>query len=298
MAIKYRTRTSFEPKDAIRVGSVRTFLDALEKLEKPANTALFYRGHSKFTYKLEPSIYRDPQWVANEDIMIKELILRCPNEFTALASTFQTLVKMQHYGLPTRLLDLTANPLIALYFACEPGASPIVSGEVLAFGVPTEKIKYYDSDTVSVISNVARRPATFGVPGENISKSAFNKAKEIRYLLHEIKQEKPYFEPGIVREHLESVICVRPKLENPRIIRQDGAFFLFGVNGTKSEPAVVPHEYQASLSSRRILIIDSERRKIRNQLESLGIFQATVYPEIDRVADFLKLRYATATDLS
>lgn len=145
-------------EDAVRVGSIRTFLDALEKLEKPSGTTFFYRGHPSFTYLLQPSVYREARWVKNEDIMFKELILRCPNEFTSLASTFQTLVKMQHYGLPTRLLDLTANPLIALYFACDPADPPSESGEVLAFGVPTGEMKYYDSDTASVIANIARRP--------------------------------------------------------------------------------------------------------------------------------------------
>lgn len=294
MAVKSKRVAAIEPEEAIRVGSVRTFLDALEKLQKPSGTTFFYRGHSSFTYLLQPSIYREARWINNEDIMFKELILRCPNEFTSLASTFQTLVKMQHYGLPTRLLDLTANPLIALYFACDPADPPSESGEVLAFGVPTGEVKYYDSDTASVISNIARRPISFEVPSEDLIKTKFNQEPTIRYLLHEIKQEKPYFEPEIVREHLESVVCVRPKLENPRIIRQDGAFFLFGVSGSKSNAASVPKRYIASSSSKRILIIGSEKRRIRSQLESLGISQGTVYPEIDRVADFLKHHYAPA----
>lgn len=296
MAIKYKRSATPDPQDSVRVGSVRTFLDALEKLEKPSGTTFFYRGHPSFTYLLKPSIYRDERWVENEDVMFKELILRCPNEFASLASTFQTLVKMQHYGLPTRLLDLTANPLIALYFACDPADPPSESGEVLAFGIPTGEIKYYDSDTVSVIANIARRPASFELPPANLTKPRFNKEETIRYLLHEIKQEKPYFEPEIVREHLESVVCVRPKLENPRIIRQDGAFFLFGVSDSKLNSASVPERYIATSFSKRILIIGSEKRRIRSQLESLGIFQGTVYPEIDRVADFLKYHYAPPSE--
>lgn len=286
-----------EPKDAIRVGSVTTFLHALERIKKQTGTTFFYRGHSRFTYRLTPSIYRNQGWVENEDIMLRELILRCPNEFASLTSTFQTLVKMQHYGLPTRLLDLTANPLVALYFACE-ATNSSESGEVLAFEIPTTEVKYYDSDTVSVIANIARRPSSFTIPPTTLNKADFNREQTIRYLLHEIKQEKPYFEPEIMTEHLASVICVRPKLENPRIIRQDGAFFLFGVDGSKQFPATVPSRYVATSSSQsaRILVISSDKRRIRGQLESLGVSQGTVYPEIDRVADFLKNRYVAQSE--
>jgi hypothetical protein len=293
MAIRIK-RTTPAPSDAVRVGSVRTFLDAIEKLDRTSETSFLYRGHPSFTYSLTPSIYRNTRWIQNEHIMFRELILRCPNDFSSLASTFQTLVKMQHYGLPTRLLDLTANPLIALYFASDPADPPSESGEVIAFSIPTKEIKYYDSDTVSVVANLARRPFSFEVPPKNLDKTAFNSKPAIRYLLHEIKQEKPYFEPLVEREHLESVICVKPKMENPRIIRQDGAFFLFGVHGTKQTAASVPDTYIASSGAKRIIIIGTEKRRIRTQLEALGISAGSVYPEIDRVAEFLKHHYASS----
>lgn len=293
MAITIKKSAAIDPSDAIRVGSVRTFLDALEKLERSSDASLYYRGHASFTYALKPSIYRDERWVKNEDVMFKELTLRCPNDFSSLASTFQSLVKMQHYALPTRLLDLTANPLIALFFASDPADPPSESGEVLAFRVPTAEIKYYDSDTVSVIANISRRPHSFAVPDIGLTKEDFNATDPIRYLLHEIKQEKPYFEPGILRKHLESVVCVKPKMENPRIIRQDGAFFLFGVDGSKHLSASVPEHYVASSGDRRILVIGKEKQKIRNQLEALGISKGSVYPEIERVAEFIKASYMT-----
>jgi hypothetical protein len=242
MAIKIKKPPATDPSDAIRVGSVRTFLDALVKFDRPSESTYYYRGHASFTYSLQPSIYRDKGWIQHEDVMFKELILRCPNDFSAMASTFQTLVKMQHYALPTRLLDLTANPLIALYFASAPTDPASESGEVVAFQVPRKEIKYYDSDTVSVIANISRRPSNFALPAASLSKEKFNAAPAIRYLLHEIKQEKPYFEPEILRSHLESVVCVKPRMENPRIVRQDGAFFLFGVDGDKKRSATIPQK--------------------------------------------------------
>ena len=283
--------TAIEPKGATRIGSVRTFLDALEKFDRPEQNTFFFRGHSNFTYKLKPSIYREEGWIQNEDVMFKELLLRCPNDFSDQQSTFQTLVKMQHYSLPTRLLDLTANPLVALFFACAAGGDPHESGEVLVFRVPTREIKYFDSDTVSVISNISRRPKGFRVPSSKLTQKQFKATNEIRYLLHEIKHEKPYFKPSIVRTHLESVVCVKPKMDNPRIIRQDGAFLLFGVSGTKMSPAIVPPEYLANENSNRILVIPDKKKLMLQQLEALGITQGTIYPEIERVAEYIKTTY-------
>lgn len=292
--IRRTKRSELEPKNATRIGSVRTFLDALEKLNRSDEEVLFYRGHSSFTYDLKPSIYRNQGWIENEHIIFKELILRCPTDFDSSESTFQTLVKMQHYSLPTRLLDITTNPLVALYFACA-NSNNAEAGEVIVFRIPKIEIKYFDSDTVSVISNISRRPNDFIVPPETLTLKRFNLNPHISYLLHEIKKEKPYFEPKILRSHLQSVVCVKPKLNNARIIRQDGAFLLFGVGNSKLECAQLPRPYETQ-DSPRILVIDKHR--VKDQLEALGITKGTIYPEIESVASHIKETHFKTLDVA
>ncbi|WPC67508.1 FRG domain-containing protein [Rhodoferax ferrireducens] len=291
--VERKDRVPLEPEGSIKVGSVRTFLTEMERFEPEKGYTYFFRGHSRFSHRLVPSIYRDPSWIANEEVLFKELVLRCPNDFSGQESTFQSLVKMQHYSLPTRLLDITANPLVAMYFACEQEGQTRESGEVVVFRIPTAEIKYFDSDTVSVLANISRRPSSFELPDADLDREAFNDHTQIHYLLHEVKREKPYFEPLILRAHLESVVCVKPKLDNARIIKQDGAFLLFGMNGRKTEPASVPMGFLAAAASKRLLVEPTKKAFIRKQLESLGLTQATIFPEIDKVAEFIKRTYAT-----
>lgn len=289
------------------VGSIKTFLEQLNSIstdlqsrpsigEKKQNRILFFRGHSKPGYALEPKVYRNAGWVAKEAVMLKELILRCPNDFSGNLSTFQTLVKMQHYGLPTRLLDITSNPLVALHFACATDEQSNTDGEVFIFGLNLDDVKYFDSDTVSVIANLSRRPADFKVPPVDNALdldgqiTAFNETKEIKLLLHDVKQDKPHFEPIIQPAHLGKVVCVKPLLDNPRIIRQEGAFLLFGIDKEKGSLASM----RGSLDIEKIVVSKYRKAELAMQLENLGISRATLFPEIEDVAEHISDKYGVA----
>ena len=76
-----------------------------------------YRGMEDCAWKLEPSIQFN-HLISEEREMYREFLQLHPMEFDSIKSPLDKMAKMQHYGLPTRLLDFTKNPLVALFFAC------------------------------------------------------------------------------------------------------------------------------------------------------------------------------------
>ncbi|MEZ8107311.1 FRG domain-containing protein [Vibrio genomosp. F6] len=275
-------------KTETHIGSVRTLMKVLSELHDE-KFAIFYRGHADKDYDVVPSIYRNPEWYTNEHKIVREIIMRCPNDFSNMNSSFEKLVKMQHYNLPTRLLDITENPLVAMFFACM--SEDKKDGELLFFKVPKSKIKYYDSDTVSVLANVAWADSNFEIQASHRgSYKRFHTSNNIHAskLIHCIRQEKPYFSECINPVDIESVVCVKPKMDNQRVIRQDGAFFLFGINANKHAHAVIEDEWKYFPSEKRYIIKRSVKKEILAQLKSIGISKAKLFPEIDMVSQFIK----------
>jgi hypothetical protein len=214
--------------------------------------------------------------------------VRCPADFPKDLSFFEHLVKLQHYGLPTRLLDVTSNALAALYFACREKERTL--GEVIVFDIPKEEVKYYSSDTVAVIANIARRPVTFDLTRLPTKKEDFNDDDEIRRLIHDIRQDKPSFSPNIKREDLSRVLCVRAKLDNARIARQDGAFLIFGIGGKKREHAGVPSEWVVCGPGGPSISFTSKHR-IKRELEQFGISEQTLFPELESQAKSIVAKF-------
>lgn len=276
------------------ISSVQEFVSTiLGRGTKPASRMISYRGHPNSAFLLKPSIFRSPGTRENEHILLRELIAAHPEDFNADASALELLVRMQHYSLPTRLLDVTLNPLVALYFASESAkkrvllprtgkrASLEADGEVITFTVASRRIRYFDSDTVSVLANLARLDTGLKKKIDTSKElEAFNEGLSIRRLIHFIRQEQS-FEPEIIPTDLDKILLVKPKQNNRRINAQSGAFFIFGLTQELEES----NAFGVKLD--RLTITAGAKKDIRADLDKLGVNEKTLFPEIERAARYI-----------
>ena len=324
------------------INSVSDLSKILQTLGEPEKGhTRFFRGHGDEDWKLLPSIYRETYLIENEDKIIKDALTYCPDDFLPSDTLFEKLVKLQHYGYSTRLLDLTTNALVALYFSAWNKQHHNKNGELIILDIPDEQIKYGDGDTAAILSAVSLQSKEFNMRLilENIKdiskieiakKSVedsemfmkiknflpldakeidnnkifmnlneislftlcFNKQPEIIKLIHDIHVDKPYFRPIIDPSDLLRVLCVRAKLNNQRISRQQGCFLLFGIGDSKTEPAAIPDEWQRPASNRQKILVKAESKAaIMQELQSFGISKRTLFPELEAQATEIMNHY-------
>lgn len=405
-----------------KVTTLQEFLSEIAEVGKIKKNVVFYRGHSDDTYEIKPSIYRKEEYIQNEDKIYKEVIARVPNQFEG-KTTIEALTMMQHYDVPTRILDITSNPLVALYFACQTTKKKEeddeTDAEVLAFDIPENNVCFSDSDRVTILANLAKCDKDFyfttnyndwiEIINEKIReiknkknpvsyyddlefyrmldfdynymfydyienkekkiKTIFKQKKDIDVListieklvysfnkfddfidyfeyedlenllriqfynkikslitdkfekiipelneaffdklLHHIREDKSYFQPKINPNDVMSVLAVKPKLNNPRIIRQQGAFLIFGIDDSDylllpttkpmaklNQNWILRGKKGENSDNPRIIIAKNSKKNILKELDDLGINQATLFPEIDKVGAYIKGKFEKKT---
>lgn len=144
--------------------------------------SMYYRGVGHIIYPEMPSVFRKNRKF-EEDRQYKSMIMSFPKEFIGL-SYLDRLAKLQHFGLPTRLLDVSSNPLVALYMACNTIYTGDKNqedwGEVILYFMAGVKERAYDSKSVLINAALTKIPY-----GEKTNMYQF-----IR--IHEVYIEKEY----------------------------------------------------------------------------------------------------------
>lgn len=269
-------------KKSIRapISSLSSFFERFERYDSPSDRIDIYRGHADQSFELEPSLFRRKRHRKDEKNILRELISLHPSEFASDRTVFEQLVRMQHHSLPTRLLDVTFNPLVALYFAC--AGKPDKDGQFVRISVPKLELRYFDSDTVSCVANLSNLSGNERDLIRRLrSSNALAESHAGKRLLQFIRAEKPYFLPEIELGDLKRILVVKPKQSNRRILAQQGAFLLFGLISSLDDQ----NEFDAQII--RTNIPAEAKPTILRQLDRININESSLFPEIEKSALYI-----------
>jgi hypothetical protein len=290
-------------KTSAPLRSLADFVEEFDRYFSGSTQLKCYRGQRDSSWQNVAGIFRPDfkQLLEDEKRAVRKLISVQPHEFASDETMFDKLVRMQHFGLPTRLLDVSRNALVALFFATDPGApgSKPTDGLVTAFAIPPELEKYYDSDSVSCIANLANMTAEEKAKilkeslTEDLSETRtiklFNKDDAVKRLLQFIRAEKSYFQPIMNPLDLFVPYFVHPKMSNRRILAESGAFILYGIKPPKT--MFFPYQIEQT----KFIVPQGMKSSIREALDNIGINDNTLFPEIDKAAAWIKNGYSSSS---
>lgn len=230
---------------------------------------LWFRGVRNSAYDLEPSLYRHPTVKDANDLI--ELEWGLLSDFRHRAPPFsdrlpkealEMLFLMQHYGVPTRLLDWSESPLVSLFFALENARQR---------GGGDHDASVWVLDPIALNSLAAdQREGSDVIYGAD--------SDELRAFL-------PRADPKNLKQILPSAMF---GIHNsPRIVTQRGTFVIFGKDTTPMNRHV---KITSTSILRRIDIAKDAKGRVFSELFNMGMSDSAVYPDLDGLGRELRNR--------
>ncbi len=294
-------KSRLNTENGIEITSVGQYLEKIKEIsEDKDGFTLFFRGQQTEYWDIQSSIFRENKLNIEHKLM-KLPKSKLPLEFSNNCDAFDLMTKCQHYGLCTRLLDITTNPLVALYFACKISGPQLYENEseqeyeeLEPWGIIYFKTAYpyYSySKEVQIVSNLAQ----YNLERENDLKDILLKLKNEHIITNEdynkwIKKEN-YNE---FIKIIQTNYAVIPTSNNERTKRQSGAFLLPGMFSVIKD---TQNEFQIYRSCRSLkeefdekffYVNGDDKESILKELDICNINESTLFPELEHQLNYIK----------
>ena len=289
----------------IEITSVSSFIDELNKIKDDlygSNEEVFFRGQKTDFWDVIPSIFRG-DFLSVEHTLMQMPLLKAPHEFISINNDFEIMTKYQHYGMCTRLLDLTTNPLVALYFACEEYGDVCYKGIEDEEDTKTQEAngviffnKKYAVSTNEINIKVISSLSQIDLSNDNTFESILRKLTERQAISKELEERwksKEQFEEFI--NIIQNNYIVIPPYNNERLSRQCGMFLLAGCFNFVYTESISESSIEKGYKDlreefdRKFFYIPGEKKKtILEELDTYNINEATLFPELEHQLSYIK----------
>ena len=264
--------------EEIKVTSLGEFLDlATPKIRDPHSGRLrddsVYRGVANPKWALLTSLdrlggYALPHTKVDLERHIFRNFLRYSRPYleNPVGNNWELLITAQHYGLPTRLLDWSYSPLVAMHFAT---LDEHEGGDRVVWRLDWKEVHtHFGLDELALL------------------------VQDLDKLLktHKVDDIWEFFTRSI---HEQAFVCMlEPPALDGRITAQSATFTLSSDKTCSLDDILKQHSLSSTLT--KFIIPQSRIHHLRDQLDMCGLDERRLFPDLGGVADQMRRYYAAS----